>query len=155
MNWEVITAIATVIGVGGGLVSVIFLVLEVRRNAQAIEGSTVQSLMTFERDVFEMVADNAELYIRACQHYAGLTPAEKLRFDRIVASQMSLSYSAFVQHTEELIDDEVWEAYDNAMRKYLSAPGFSECWESFENHYPKSFRDHVNRGGLTHQSRKP
>ena len=37
-TWEQITAVASVIGVAGGLISVGVLVYEVRRNAQAIEG---------------------------------------------------------------------------------------------------------------------
>jgi hypothetical protein len=44
LDRTVITAIATILGVIGGLISVVFLILEVRRNAPAIEGATVQSL---------------------------------------------------------------------------------------------------------------
>ena len=44
MPWDAITGLASIVGVVGGLVSVTFLILEIRRNAQAIEGATVQSL---------------------------------------------------------------------------------------------------------------
>jgi hypothetical protein len=146
MNWQVITGIATILGVIGGLVSVVFLILEVRRNAQAIEGATVQSLMSFEKDVFALIASNAELYLKGSAGLAKLKPAEKLKYQRIVSVQMSLSYSAFVQFQQRLIDDEVWEAYANALNRYMEAPGFRESWKSFEMHYPKSFRELVNGG---------
>jgi hypothetical protein len=145
-DWSIVTAIATIIGVIGGLVSVIFLILEVRRNAQAIEGATVQSLMNFEKDVFALIADNAELYLKGSAGLAELSAPEKLAFERIVSVQMSLSYSAYVQFQNQLIDDEVWHAYHNALNKYMEAPGFCESWKSFETHYPKSFRDLVNDG---------
>jgi len=36
MDWGQITAITSIIGVAGGLISVVFLVYEIRRNAQVI-----------------------------------------------------------------------------------------------------------------------
>jgi hypothetical protein len=149
LDWTVITAIATILGVIGGLVSVVFLILEVRRNAQAIEGATVQSLMSFEKDVFALIANNAELYVKGSAGLSKLTAAQKLSFERIVSVQMSLAYSAYVQFQQQLIDDEVWDAYFNALNRYMKAPGFHESWKSFENSYPKSFRDMVNAGRTT------
>ena len=60
--------------------------------------------------------------------------------------QMSLTFSGHVQFQQQLIDDEVWDAYFNALNKYMKAPGFHEKWKRFENSYPKSFRDMVNAG---------
>lgn len=146
MNWDwtFITAIASIVGVIGGLISVVFLILEVRRNAQAIEGATVQSLMSFEKDVFSLIATNAALYVKGSVGLDKLSATEKLAFDRIVGVQMSLTYSAFVQFQNQLIDDEVWDAYFNALNKYMEKPGFHESWKSFEMSYPKSFREMVN-----------
>ncbi len=144
MDWTVVTAIASIVGVIGGLISVFFLILEVRRNAQAIEGATVQSLMSFEKDVFALIATNAALYVKGSAGLSKLTAVEKLSYDRIVGVQMSLTYSAFVQFQNQLIDDEVWDAYFNALNKYMEKPGFHESWKSFEMSYPKSFRDMVN-----------
>lgn len=140
MGWDQVTAIATIIGVTGGLISVYFLVLEVRRNAQALEGATVQSLMSFEKDVFALVANNAPLFLRGCKDIASLSPAEELSFDRIVASRISPFYSAYVQHGQELIDQEVWQAYANALRKCLAEPGFRTRWTAMETSYPLTFR---------------
>lgn len=147
MNWDLINTLISVVGVTGGLISVCFVILGIRRNAQATEGATVQSLMSFEKDVFGLLAGNAALYLRGSADMSKLKAAEKFRFERLVAVQMSLSYSAFVQHGEGLIDDEVWDAYFNALRKYMSAPGFRMAWKSFETSYPKSFQDAVN--GIT------
>jgi hypothetical protein len=128
------------VGVVGGLISVYFLVLEVRRNAQAIEGATVQSLMTFEKDVFQVHSNNAHVYLRGCQNMSKLSAVDRFQFERLVGMQMSLFYSAYVQHGQSLIDDEVWDAYDAAFRKYLRAPGFLQAWKVIETGYPKSFR---------------
>lgn len=145
MGWDQITAVATIVGIVGGLISVVFLVLEVRRNAQALEGATVQSLMNFEKDVFALIANNASLYLRGCHETSGLSPAEILSFDRIVGSYMSLFYSAHVQHGQDLIDEEVWEAYANALRANLAKAGFAARWKSMEMSYPESFRRMIGR----------
>lgn len=139
-DWNLISQIASVVGVAGGLVSLVFLVFSVRRNARAIEGSTVQSLMNFEKDVYAMIAANSALYLKGCGDPQKLKPADRLTFNRIVSTQMSMFYSAFAQHGEGLIDDEVWEAYANALRTYLKPEGFRATWQSMEMHYPKSFR---------------
>ena len=99
--------------------------------------------MSFEKDVFALVANNAGLYLKGSAGLAKLSAAEKLTYERIVGVQMSLTYSAYVQFQQQLIDDEVWDAYFNALNEYMKAPGFHESWKSFENHYPKSFRDMV------------
>lgn len=146
LQWDQITALSSVVGVAGGLISVCFLVLEVRRNAQAIEGATVQSLMSFEKDVFGFLADNAGVYLRGCENASRLSAEERFRFERLVAAQMSLFYSAFVQFGQALIDDEVWQAYFNALKEYLSAPGFCSTWKSMEMSYPTSFRKIIDEG---------
>jgi hypothetical protein len=145
-NWEQITALSTVTGVVGGLISVYFLVLEVRRNAQAIEGATVQSLMNFEKDIFTMLANNAGLFLRGCEDISRLSAEERFKFNKLVTAQMSLFYSAFVQFEQKLIDEEVWEAYLNALKRNLRTPGFLLSWKTTEVTYPESFRRMIDRG---------
>ena len=84
-DWNLISQIASVVGVAGGLISVSFLVLGVRRNARAIEGATVQSLMNFEKDVFAMIAADAPLFLKGCETPEKLSPADspQVRSDRL------------------------------------------------------------------------
>jgi hypothetical protein len=140
MDWNQITALATIIGVIGGLISVAFVVYEIRRNAQAIEGATVQSLMSLEQQVFTVILTNAQVYLRGCAMTPDMTDTEKLEFTECVGMIMSMTYSAYVQHQQNLIDDEVWEAYQNAARARLGAFGFARVWQQIQMGYPRSFR---------------
>lgn len=140
MDWSTLGSIASVIGVIGGLVSVVFLVLEIRRNAQAIEGATVQNLMGMEAQVFTWLADHAELYLRGSQDFRGLTEVEAFRFTQAVKLYMSLFYAAFKQYEQALIDPEVWQAYEASLQVNLARPGFAACWQGFQASYPASFR---------------
>ena len=142
-NWEAINAIAAVAGVIGVIVSIIFLVHEVRHNARAIEGATVQNLMSLEREVFTLMAEHADLFVTGSADIDALSGTDRFRYDRLVSTVMSLIYSAFIQHERGLIDDEVWTAYRNALRRWSTGPGFIASWESFKAGYPSSFQAEV------------
>lgn len=145
IDWGAIEAMASVAGVVGVVISIIFLIYEVRHNARAIEGATVQSLMSLEREVFSLLADNADLMTRGGNRPETLTDAELYQYERAVGSYMSLIYSAFVQHERDLIEDEVWDAYINALARHFQAPGFARVWEQIKAGYPVSFQGEIKR----------
>ncbi len=144
-SWEQIAAIATVMGVIGGLISVGFVVYEVRRNADAIEGATVQGLMSLEVQVFSILAVHADVYARGSADLASLKPNDRFLFDRLVACKLSLLNSAFVQFEQQLIDEDVWQAYFRAFQTDLEAPGFLAAWQNIEVRYPKRFCSHLRQ----------
>ncbi len=139
-DWAAIEAIAAVAGVLGVIISIVFLIYEVRHNAAAIEGATVQSLMSLEREVFSLLADNAALMTKGGQGRDKLSDEDTYAYDRVVGSYMSLIYSAFIQFERELVEDEVWEAYLNALARHMADPGFAEAWGAMKMGYPASFR---------------
>lgn len=141
VNWAAVEGIASVAGAIGVVISIIFLIYEVRHNARAIEGATVQSLMTLEREVFGLLADNAELMTKGGANTEALTEVEKYKYERGVGTYFSLIYSAYMQHERDLVKDEVWDAYLNALERHMQAPGFVEAWLKIGVGYPKSFQD--------------
>lgn len=143
MNWEVFSAVATIMGVFGGLVSVYFLIHEVRRNAQAIEGTTVQSLMIFEQAVYTLMIDNAATYLTGSADRDSLDEVERYKFDKLVQAWMSLNYSAFKQFEQGLIDPEVWDAFRQGLQDRMQSPGFSASWQTFRLRYPIGFQTMV------------
>lgn len=143
MNWDVIGAVATVLGVLGGFVSVYFLIQQVRRSAQAIEGATVHSLMNFEHAVYAVLIANAALFVKGSKDCESLAPDARFKFDMVVQSYMSLHYSAFKQHEQGLIDPEVWQAYANAMTSKLEKPGFAASWAGMQANYPQTFQNFI------------
>jgi hypothetical protein len=109
IDWTLITAVATVLGVFGGLISVVFVVYE-------------------------------SVYLKGCAASPDLTETEAMAFSNCVGMVMSMTYSAYVQHQQSLIDDEVWEAYLAAARNRLAKPGFLAAWQGLQMGYPTSFR---------------
>jgi len=138
-NWAAIQAFTGVIGLIGVIISVVFLVYEVRHNAKAIEGAMIQQLMGLEREVFTLLGANAALYLKGGAGRDALAPDERFQFDRLVGAQMSMTYSAFVQYEQGLIDLDVWQAYRAAIAQYFKATGVRESWQYISVGYPTGF----------------
>jgi hypothetical protein len=141
MDWSIIGTIASIVGVVGGLISVCFLIFEIRHNAMAIEGATVQSLMGMEFNTFSYLSEHADLYLRGLEDFEGLDQVEAFRFMQAVKLYMSLYYAAFKQHEQQLIDAEVWDAYAASLKDNLKHSGFATCWQKFHTSYPEIFRN--------------
>ena len=139
MDWAAIEAIASVAGVISVVISIIFLIYEVRHNARAIEGSTVQLLMSLEREVFRLLAENAELTNKGGWEFASLPEPECYKYERVVGTYMSSNNAAFIQHERDLVVAEVWDAYVNALKRQSQAPEFAGIWEQIKEGYRKSF----------------
>ena len=101
--------------------------------------------MSLEREVFSLLAENSELMTKGAWSHESLTDAEVYKYERSVGSYMSLIYSAFIQHERDLVEDEVWEAYVNALERHLRAPGFAAVWNQIRAGYPRSFQQEVTR----------
>jgi hypothetical protein len=70
---------------------------------------------------------------------------EKYKYERGVGTYFSLIYSAFMQHERDLVKDEVWDAYLNALELHMQAPGFVEAWSKIGVGYPKSFQELIKK----------
>ncbi len=153
-SWEQITAIATIVGMMGGLISVGFVVYEVRRNADAIEGATVQGLMSLEVQVFSILAEHADVFSRGSTDLASLKPEDRFLFDRLVGCKMSLLNTAYVQYEQQLIDEDVWLAYFRSFQTDLEAPGYSAAWQKVQHRYPEGFRNQLLAAGASPDTAK-
>jgi predicted small secreted protein len=139
MNWNAVEAISSAIGAAGVIVTIVYLAYQIRHNTQSIEGQTEQALMTLEKEVYSMIAEHASVYRRGTSDMSDLDADEALQFEYIVAAEMSLVYSAFVQHRRKLISDEVWIAYVNGVQVQLEQRGYHQAWARLRNDYPRSF----------------
>jgi hypothetical protein len=139
MNWSAVEAVSSAIGAVGVIVTIVYLAYQIRQNTQSIQGQTEQSLMSLERDVYALIADNANVYRRGSADLNGLDQDEALQFLHIVAAELSLIYSAYVQHQRRLISDEVWDAYRHGAQGKLDGQGYKDIWTELRHEYPVSF----------------
>ena len=145
MDWNAIEAISSAIGAFGVIVTVAYLAYQIRQNTYSVQGSTEQSLMSLEKDIYTLVADNASVYRRGSEDLSELNPDEKIQFTNIVAAEMSLFYSAYVQYQRKIISIEVWKAFERASLLQIKAPGYWVAWGLIKHGYPTGFSQLIQK----------
>jgi hypothetical protein len=86
---EVIAAIATV-------ATLIYLAQQIRKNSSSVQGATTQALLELEITTFALKAQYANVYRRGCANILDLDDDERIVFEQVVSSEMSLFNSGFV-----------------------------------------------------------
>ena len=142
---DLIAAIATV-------ATLAYLALQIRHNSKSVEGATVQSILDLEVTTFSLKAQYANVYRRGCANLSDLDEDEKIVFEQVVSSEMSLFDSGYVQWKNGLMPD--MDPFDSDWKEdYLKRSGFQAMWSEIKSTYPRDFCDHLEKiekeAGLT------
>ena len=133
---DLIAAIATV-------ATLIYLAQQIGKNTKSVEGASVQAILELEITTYALKAQHANVYRRGCANILDLDGDERVVFEQVVASEMSLFNSAFIQVQNGLMDDDA--SYDRDwIRFYLKQSGFQVIWSEIKTAYPNDFRQHLD-----------
>jgi len=96
-----------------------------------------------EITTYALKAQYANVYRRGCVNILDLDDDERVIFEQIVASEMSLFNSAYLQVRNGLMDDDA--SFDRDWKRfYLKQPGFQVIWSEIRSSYPKEFCQHLD-----------
>lgn len=87
---DLLAAIATV-------VTLIYLAQQIRRNSKSVEGASAQAILELEITTYALKGQYASIYRRGCANILDLDDDERVIFEQVVSSEMSLFSSAFIQ----------------------------------------------------------
>ena len=133
---DLIAAIATV-------ATLIYLAQQIRRNSKSVEGASAQAILELEITTFALKAQYANVYRRGCANILDLDDDERVVFEQVVASEMSLFNSAFIQVQNGLMDDDA--SFDREWKRvYLKQSGFQVIWSEIKTFYPSDFCQHLD-----------
>ena len=133
---DLIAAIATV-------ATLIYLAQQIRKNSKSVEGASTQALLDLEITTFALKAQYANVYRRGCANILDLDDDERVVFEQVVSSEMSLFSSVFIQVKNGLMDDDA--AFDRDwIRFYLKQSGFQEMWSEIKIAYSREFCQHLD-----------
>ena len=133
---DLIAAIATV-------VTLIYLAQQIRRSSKSVEGASSQAIVDIEIATFALKAQYANIYRRGCANVLDLDDDERIIFEQVVSSEMSLFSSVFIQVQNGLMDDDA--AFDRDwIRFYLKQSGFQAIWSEIKTSYPNDFCQHLD-----------
>ena len=133
---DLIAAIATV-------VTLIYLAQQIRRSSKSVEGASTQAILELEIATFALKAQYANVYRRGCANILDLDDDERVIFEQVVSSEMSLFNSAFIQVQNGLMDDNA--TFDRDWKRfYLKQSGFQAMWSEIRTAYPDEFCRHLD-----------
>jgi hypothetical protein len=133
---DLIAAIATV-------ATLIYLAQQIRRNSKSVEGASAQAILELEITTYALKAQYANVYRRGCANILDLDDDERVVFEQVVSSEMSLFSSVFIQVKNGLMDDDA--AFDRDwIRFYLKQSGFQEMWSEIKIAYSREFCQHLD-----------
>ena len=143
-QWSLIAEIVAAIAV---VLSIAYLTLEVQRNTSAVQSQTSQGLLEMANQAnMELAAnaDMADVFVRGNKDLDVLTPSERLRYRRMINSEIGIWEHAFYSHANGTMDDRLWKGYDVSYRATFCIESARQIWNEIQTFFGDDFRAHVN-----------
>ena len=146
MTWEAIGAV----GEFGGAIAVVatlaYLARQIRQGTAAGLSANHDAMIAALRETRHAVARDpslAELVLRGEADPDQLTEVDLRRFSEFVTSEFDIWEQAFVNFRETMIDQVIWEGWDEFGREKLTTKGHKAVWKKTRLQYHGSFREHI------------
>jgi hypothetical protein len=155
MNWDALAAIAETIAALTVLVTLLFVVKQLKvNNAQAEQANQIARADS-QRDILKQVADhstlaiaNAELQsdIRACyQDWEHASSDAKWNFESWASVYFYIVEQAIYMHDEGLLSDATYYAMEAGAIRIVQTPGGSQWWSHKSRHIGSDVSERINR----------
>ena len=148
MNWEVVNALASIIGALAVVGTLWYVALQMRQSTQQSHANNLQTALNrwvdIQHECME-TTETAELFRNGLNNYPSLTEAEKMQFNGLMLKLAASFHSILVLYQKNLWDKESFSVVENAMVGYLSCPGALAWFREVQFTYPKSVVDHLER----------
>jgi hypothetical protein len=109
--------VAEVIALGGVIVSLVFVGMELRQNTRAVQGATYQALSDASADHFENVAHDPDLarlldrVYRGNAAYSDFSSTENLQLIFLYFARLVRLENTYLQYKEGLVGESVFKSY--------------------------------------------
>ena len=148
MNWDLVAAIAEIIGIVGVIISIVYLGMQVRHSNQVAEDVSFKSALGLGISAYhEMIeGDHGQVIIKGLLHYGELRGHEKLIFDNVMTCWFGVAESALVSEGLDIIGDETAVTLGYAFRtRYLPYAGIHSWWSEAKGMYPPNVQQWIEQ----------
>ena len=146
MTWQDLGGLGEFIGSIAVVVSLIFVIHELRRSSRINRMSALQAVNATAFDLYDAPARDAELarIIRVGgDDLSRLSKDERDRLRWWVLGALRAQESMFVQHQYGTLDEQTWVSRETLMRGFLSRPGMLVIWSRSKGVFRRDFQDWV------------
>ena len=148
MNWPLgkILQIGELVAAFAVVVSVAFVVVEIRQNSEAqVQAATQQAVSNYINSL-ERLVDNPDftcLYIRGAQDYRALRGDERLRFSAYYMSTYYQLQEMLRLARDGSIDADTWSGFQGLLIETTRYPGVREWWSDRRGWFSTRYQDHI------------
>ncbi len=148
MNWEAIGAVGEVLGAVGVIATLIYLSVQIRQNTRATRAQTHESVTENIVSIANVVAARPEVFASALRaspkEFSALSDGDKVYFFGAIFGMFKYFELMFVQHSQEIIDDDTWNAWSQHILMYFHQPGVQLWWEARKGAFIPDFREYLD-----------
>ena len=143
-------ALGEVIGTVAVVISLVFVIVSVKQNTDALQGLNDNALFEQHIELMNLIVADpsmAAIYAKKAGGNEALTDIETVRWQRYQTNLLDIWVMAYTRHQTGLLADEHWEPWDNYFTELFSlgAERMSrEQWQQLRFGFETEFWDHVD-----------
>jgi len=126
MNWEAIGAIGEIVGALAVVVTLVYLVIQIRQNTAAVATATYESTMTGFNDINVVVASDPELarlLDRGTQNSDALSVGEITQFNFLLRCYANQWWKLLKLRERGSLSEADWSVFAKEAAQFLDQPG--------------------------------
>ena len=146
MNWDALGAIGEIVGSVAVVITIAYLAVQMRQSRRFAKSASVNQSRAAVTDFLRGLSDNAEIakiYSAGMKDRSSLEDHERLRFDLVIFQMLRITETAYLEHQDGFISDEIWQSQWRQARPILRTVGGMESWKRQKGMVSVSFMQWV------------
>ncbi len=148
MNWEAISAIAEVIGVGAVVVSLAYVAIQIRQNTNQLKGESIREINNAESELTAEVRGNHELFVivvQASHDWNALKPQDQARANLFFHSYMRWCETCWNLDRQGALENRIYKSRESFILGFLGQPeGGQVWWRMWKGIFDPEFSEHMD-----------
>ncbi len=147
MNWDALGAIGEIVGSVAVVITIAYLAVQMRQSRRFAKSASVNQSRAAVIDFLRGLSDNTEIakiYSAGMKDRSSLEDHERLRFDLVIFQMLRITETAYLEHQDGFISDEIWQSQWRQARPILRTAGGMESWKRQKGMVSVSFMQWVD-----------
>lgn len=147
MNWDMITALAEIIGMIAVVAALLYVALQIKETARQRRLESYRSAVGAVDEPAKLLAQdhaNSDIWWRASKGVENLTDAERVRYFAMLLLLFRAWEKAFHYHREGIFEDWSADILTKTMADFTTSPGVQEYWALRKRWYTEDFQQWVD-----------
>ncbi len=149
-DWASVAEITSTVAV---VASLVYVGVQVSENTIAVRQSAHQAMADYDREQSALLVTDAtlrEVVMRGEEDVTSLTRDERRQFYEFATHLFTPWESAFVNHENGLVDEQMWLAWDGYFQLLISGKdGYTTFWNDTRLQWDARFMAHIDAIGLS------